>query len=510
MRNHRAIAIVGMGAVLPDAFDVPTFWENIVNKRYSITDVPEDRWNIANYYDPDHSAVDKTYTKIGAFIRGYQLDAMKLGLPIPPKVLAMMDFTQQWAIAASSQALVDYGYPKRTLDPERVAVIFGNANAGEGHYKSTLRIHAPEYLDVLKSIPNFQLLSPEIQASLLDGLVSGIRSRIPNITEDTMPGELSNIIAGRVANVYNFSGPNFVTDAACASSLAALQAAVEGLESEKFDAALTGGIDRSMGPESYVKFCKIGALSVDGSRPYADGANGFVMGEGAVVFLLKRLEDAERDGDKVYAVIRGIGGSSDGKGKGITAPNPLGQTRAIERAWKDAGVSPATVGLIEGHGTSTKVGDVTEVGSLNTVFAPYGLKPATVVLGSVKSNFGHLKSAAGAAGMLKTSLALFHHTLPASANFERPNPNIDFASLPFFVNTQTQPWEVNPGEVRRAGVSAFGFGGTNFHVVVEEYLPGILTDNKEIFAIPQPANIQMNMNGSNNTVATAVSYSSLR
>ena len=233
---------------------------------------------------------------------------------------------------------------------------------------------------------------------------------------------------------------------------------------------------------------KIGALSADGSRPYADGANGFVMGEGAVVYLLKRLEDAEKDGDKIYAVVRGIGGSSDGKGKGITAPNPLGQVRAIERAWKDAGVSPATVGLIEGHGTSTKVGDVTEVGSLNSVFGPMGVKNGTVALGSVKSNIGHLKAAAGAVGVLKTTLALFHHTLPASVNFDKPNPNIDFSNTPFYVNTQTQPWEVNAGEVRRAGISSFGFGGTNFHVVMEEYLPGMLINTSEVFAIPQPAN----------------------
>ena len=213
-----------------------------------------------------------------------------------------------------------------------------------------------------------------------------------------MSGELSNIIAGRIANVFNFSGPNFVTDAACASSLSALNAAMMGLNEYQFDTVLTGGVDRNMGPESYVKFSKIGALSPDGSRPYADGANGFVMGEGTAIFMLKRLADAERDGDKIYAVIRSVGSSSDGKGKGITAPNPLGQVRAIERAWKMAGVSPASAGLIEGHGTSTKVGDVVEVNSLNTIFGQFGLAAGSIALGSVKSNVGHLKGAAGAAG----------------------------------------------------------------------------------------------------------------
>jgi acyl transferase domain-containing protein len=243
-----------------------------------------------------------------------------------------MDTVQQWAIADTHQALSDYGYPGRKLDTERVAVIFGNSNSGDSHYRSNFRILLPEFLDILGTTPGFKDLSPEKKTAIFQEMTSEIQTRILPITEDTMPGELSNIIAGRVANVFNLAGPNFITDAACASSLAAIQAASEGLLSGKFDAAVTGGIDHSMSPESYIKFCKIGALSPDGSRPYADGANGFVMGEGAVTFLLKRLEDAERDGDKIYAVIRGIGGSSDGKGKGITAPNPLGQQRAIERA----------------------------------------------------------------------------------------------------------------------------------------------------------------------------------
>ncbi len=478
------IAIVGVGAILPDAPDASTFWTNIRAGRYSITDVPDDRWKAEFFYDPNPSAPDKTYSKIGGWVRGFKFEPMKMGIAIPPKSQVLIDEAQQWAIAASYQALQDYGYPQRRLDPERVAVVLGNAMAGESHYLSTIRIHLPEYLDILASLPSFQGLSPEMQAALMEGLTSGVRSRFPEICEDTMPGELANIIAGRVSNVFNFSGPNFVTDAACASSLAALQSAVNGLRFGQFDAALTGGVDRNMGPESFVKFSKIGALSPDGSRPYADGANGFVMGEGAAVFLLKRLADAERDGDKIYAVIRGIGGSSDGKGKGITAPNPIGQQRAVERAWKNAGLSPETVGLLEGHGTSTAVGDVVEMASLNAVFGATGLRPGSVALGSVKSNFGHLKSAAGAAGMLKAALALHARELPPSVNFERPNPKIDFAHSPFFVNTQTRPWEVKPGEARRAGVSAFGFGGANFHVVLEEYLPGALTGER-IFPVPE-------------------------
>ena len=215
-------------------------------------------------------------------------------------------------LAVSRAALLDYGWPERPLDTSRTAVILGNAMAGEYHYRTKLRINLPEFAHALESASAFQSLAPNIQAALLEGMGDVIRDRISEITEDTMPGELANIISGRVANALDLQGPNFVTDAACASSFAALDAAMEGLISGHYDAVLTGGVDRNMGVSTFVKFCKIGALSPDGSRPFAEGANGFVMGEGAAMFLLKRLADAERDGDRIYAVLRGIGGASDG------------------------------------------------------------------------------------------------------------------------------------------------------------------------------------------------------
>ncbi len=287
-----------------------------------------------------------------------------------------------------------------------------------------------------------------------------------------MPGELGNIIAGRVANLFDFHGPNFVTDAACASAMAAVGAAIEGLEEHHFDAVITGGIDSNMSASTFTKFCKIGALSATGTRPYAAGADGFVMGEGAAVFILKRLEDAVRDGDSIYALIRGVGGASDGRGKGITAPNPIGQRLAVERAWQRAGVAPDAATMMEGHGTSTRVGDVVEVESLTEALRPYRLADGSIPLGSVKSNIGHLKGAAGAAGLLKSALALRDKVLPPSLGCETPNPNIDFDDCPFYVNSELRDWEIHQGAVRRAGISAFGFGGTNFHIVLEEYRPG--------------------------------------
>ena len=188
----------------------------------------------------------------------------------------------------------------------------------------------------------FAALRDDVKTAILDEMHAGVRTRFPRITEDTMPGELANIIAGRVANVFDLHGPNYVADAACASARAAINAGVEGLEEGDYDMVITGGVDANMSASSFVKFCKIGALSATGTRPYDAGADGFVMGEGAAIFVLKRLEDAEAAGDRIYAVLRGVGGSSDGKGKGITAPNPRGQVLAVQRAWRHAGASPAT------------------------------------------------------------------------------------------------------------------------------------------------------------------------
>jgi acyl transferase domain-containing protein/NAD(P)-dependent dehydrogenase (short-subunit alcohol dehydrogenase family)/acyl carrier protein len=475
--SYRAIAIVGLGAVLPDAPNVASFWKNVKDGRYSISEVTPSRWDPALYYDPDHSAPDKTYSKIGGWVREHVWDPIKWHLPIPPRVVDAMDESQKWAIACTREALEDYGYPKRPLDSDRTAVILGNAMAGEKHYFTVMRVLFPEYARELAETASYAALPEAVRRDITRELHDRMGKLFPEITEDSMPGELANCITGRIANVFNFHGPNYVCDAACASAMAAISSAAEGLVAHDFDVAVTGGIDRNMGVSTFVKFCKIGALSATGTRPYAEGADGFVMGEGTAIFLLKRLADAERDGDNIYAVLRGMGGSSDGKGKGITAPNPIGQKLAIERAWQNAGLSPETATLIEGHGTSTRVGDVVEVQSMIDVLSSFHLPSHSVALGSVKSNFGHLKGAAGAAGLLKTVLALRDKVLPPSVHCEHSNPDIDFAHSPLYVNTELQPWTMLADGVRRAGLSAFGFGGTNFHAVLEEYIPNRLNGN---------------------------------
>ncbi|HUR62159.1 MAG TPA: SDR family NAD(P)-dependent oxidoreductase [Candidatus Thermoplasmatota archaeon] len=481
--SKEPIAIIGVGCVLPDAPDVPSFWANLMAGRSSIREVSPGRWDPALFWSADKSAADKTYAKIGSFVDN---DAFNpLDYRMPPGVVVQIDPSQRWALSATRQAFKDAGYATglkgdggKEFDRTRAAVILGNAMGGELMKLHTKRLYWPQVEQALRADPSFQRLGQQEQHAMLARGEQGLKGDVPPITEDSMPGTLSNVAAGRIANLFDLSGKNFTTDAACASSLAALDAALDTLRKGEADYVVWGGTDRSMDVTPYVEFSKIGALSPDGSRPFDAGANGFVMGEGCAIFLLKRLSDAERDGDKVYAVVRGIGGSSDGKGKGITAPNPVGQVKAVVRAYKDAEMDPYTLGYIEAHGTSTPVGDPVELTSAEEAFRairPEANPPlGSIAVGSVKSNLGHLKSAAGAAGLLKTALALKNGVIPPSINVNTLNPRIDWGRSAFKVATQAMEWPRPATHPRRAAVSSFGFGGTNFHVVLEEHVPGQL------------------------------------
>jgi acyl transferase domain-containing protein/phosphopantetheinyl transferase/acyl carrier protein len=459
-----AVAIIGVGAILPKANSSKAFWQNVLDKVDAIIEVPPDRWDASLHHNPDPAVPDATYSKIGGFVTGFRFDPLRFR--IPPSTARALDPVQQMALTAAAEALADAGYDEKPFDRSRCAVILGNSMGGERKGETDKRLHMREFAAALTATAE-----SDAERARIERAEREILEALPAITEDSMPGELANVIAGRVANVLDLSGKNLTTDAACASSHAALDTAVKAILDGDADMALCGGADRTMDAGTYVKFSKIGALSATGSRPFDAGADGFVMGEGAAVLLLKRLSDAVRDGDRIYAVIRAIGSSSDGRGKGITAPNPQGQKLAVRRAFAGAGIEPRHVQLLEAHGTSTRVGDVVEVQSAAELFE--GVPPATVAMGSVKSQIGHLKSAAGAAGLMKAALALHHQILPPSINLRTPNPNIDWDRVPFYVNTEARPWPDPPsGEPRRAAVSAFGFGGTNFHVILEEYVPG--------------------------------------
>ncbi|MBT7283673.1 MAG: type I polyketide synthase, partial [Elusimicrobiaceae bacterium] len=468
-KNLEPIAIIGIGAIMPGALSKQEFWQNITAGKSSITEVPKTHWDPALFYDPDHKAKDKTYSKIGGFIQGFQFNSLKYR--IPPQIAKQMDTVQCLAIETSMMALEDSGYDKKEFDRTRTAVIIGNAMGGIKQEYSNTRINRELYYDMIKKTPSFSKLDQATQDAIINETEVKVDEFFPPITEDTMPGELANVIAGRVANVLNVNGTNFTVDAACATSIAAADQAINGLRMGNYDMVICGGVDQMMSAAAFIKFSKIGALSADGSYAFDARANGFVMAEGAGMMILKRLSDAQRDGDNIYCTIRAIGASSDGKGKGITAPNPKGQKFAVEKCFEQLDYSPADVQLMEAHGTATKVGDKVEVDTLNETFGKEA-QPGSIWLGSVKSQIGHAKAAAGVAAMIKVACAIKEKTLPPSINFETPNPNIDWSTTPFKVITKAQSWETGD-KLRRGNISSFGFGGTNFHAALEEYNPNM-------------------------------------
>ncbi|MBW1754136.1 MAG: acyltransferase domain-containing protein, partial [Deltaproteobacteria bacterium] len=289
--------------------------------------------------------------------------------------------------------------------------------------------------------------------------------------ENSFPGLLGNVIAGRICNRLDFGGTNCAVDAACASSLSAVHLAVLELLSGRSDMVITGGVDMLNDIFMHMCFSKTGVLSPTGDiRPFSKNADGTVLGEGVGLFVLKRLKDAQRDGNKIYAVIKGMGSSSDGKSQSIYAPRAKGQLKALQTAYKEAGIDPATVGLFEAHGTGTSVGDAVEFQALNRLLENADKNENRCALGSVKSMIGHTKAAAaGAAGLMKIVLALHHKVLPPTLKIDQPDPILNIHESPLYLNTQTRPWFSSKDHPRRSGVSAFGFGGSNFHMVLEEY-----------------------------------------
>jgi acyl transferase domain-containing protein len=461
--QHNPIAIVGMASLLPQARNLREYWQNIVNKIDCITDVPPTHWSIEDYYDPNpRTPEDKTYCKRGGFIPEIDFNPMEFG--IPPSILEVTDISQLLSLVIAKEAMEDAGYGEsRQFSRENVGVILGVAMAKQLGMPLSARLEYPVWEKALKS--------SGISDADTQKIIEKIKSAYIKWDENAFPGMLANVVAGRIANRLNFGGTNCVVDAACASSFGALKMAISELVEYRADMMLTGGVDTDNTIMAYISFSKTPAVSPsENVKPFDAQSDGMMLGEGIGMIVLKRLEDAQRDNDKIYAVIKGIGTSSDGRYKSIYAPRKEGQVKALERAYDDAGFSPATVGLMEAHGTGTMAGDPTEFGSLKDYFSQHDSQKQHIALGSVKSQIGHTKAAAGAASLIKTALALHHKILPPTINITQPNPKLDIKNSPFYLNTQTRPWIKAEGEPpRRAGVSSFGFGGTNYHVVLEEY-----------------------------------------
>ncbi|ADP79620.1 type I polyketide synthase [Pseudofrankia inefficax] len=438
------IAVVGMACVLPGASDLATFWANVVAGRDAISPVPPERWDVGVYAEDGSGPTgEKSRSRWGGFLDRIPFDPLRYG--IPPSALASIEPVQALALETARRALEDARLAPDRVDHSRTGVVFGTEPNSDLSAAITLRALLPAYYG-------------QVPAELDDVL--------PRITPETFTGILGNIVASRVSNRLDLGGPAYVVDAACASSLAALDLACKELRFGSADVMLCGGADLHNGVLDYLLFSSVGALSPTGrARPFAADADGTTLGEGVACVVLKRLADAERDGDRVYAVIKGLGSASDGRSLGLTAPRPEGQQLALERAYRNAGVSPAEVGLVEAHGTGTIVGDRTELTTLTRVFTEAGARHGGCALGSVKSQIGHTKTAAGLAALVKASLALHHGVLPPTLHVQTPNPAWEPDVSPFVFAATARPWS-RPAAERVAGVSAFGFGGANYHAVL--------------------------------------------
>ncbi|MFI6047797.1 SDR family NAD(P)-dependent oxidoreductase [Nocardia sp. NPDC051321] len=455
------IAIIGMSGLLPNAHNHREYWQNIVDGVDCTTEVPTSRWSLDDYFDADQDAPDKTYSRRGAFLPDIEFDPLEFGLP--PNQLEVTSTMQTLSLGVARDLLIDAGAVDSTwYDPGRTGVVLGTTGPVPLMHPLAARLSTPVLKEAARSVG----LSDNDADAIADKFVAAFAPWEAN----SFPGLLANITAGRVANRLGLGGINCTVDAACAASLAALRTAIAELQDGRADMMITGGVDTENTIFIYMCFSKVGALSSSGQiSPFASDANGTLLGEGITMLALRRLEDARRDGNRIYAVIRGLGSSSDGRAKSIYAPRAGGQRVALDRAYADAECSPADVALIEAHATGTPVGDKTELTALKGLLSEATSEPRFAALGSVKSQIGHTKGAAGTASLMKLAFALHQKVLPGTINVSAPNAEIAPDDAPYYVNTRTRPWIRDPQRpVRRAAASAFGFGGTNFHVVLEE------------------------------------------
>ncbi len=462
--DHEPIAVIGIGCLFPGSDDRSSYWANIRQGLDLIEEVPDRYWSPDDYHDPHQSSPDRTYGRRGGFLTPVPFRPLEFG--IAPRDLEATDTSQLLSLVAARQALLDAGYdPKRTFDRSRASVILGVTGALELVIPLGARLGHPHWWKALRESGVAEETAAEVVRRISDSYVSW--------QENSFPGLLGNVVAGRIANRLDLHGTNCVTDAACASSLAAMHLASLELRSGRSDLVVTGGVDTFNDIFMYMCFSKTPALSPTGdARPFDREGDGTILGEGIGLVVLKRLSDAIRDGDRIYARLLSIGTSSDGKGAAIYAPTAAGQQRALQDAYQQAAVSPATVDLVEAHGTGTAVGDATELQALQEVYLQGGSEPARCALGSVKSQIGHTKAAAGAAGFIKAVLALHHKVQPPSIKIGEPLSDLQDQRSPFHIESTARPWIKSPNSPRRAAISSFGFGGSNFHAVLEENSPG--------------------------------------
>lgn len=456
------VAIIGVAGVYPKAANAQAFWHNICAKVDAITEAgPE--W-AGNYFDPDSSDSDRIYTTRGGFLGELaQVDPLDIGLM--PALAAGADPDHLIALKMARDAIADAGYAKRSFNNERTGVIVARGTYGNRGFASMLTrgFFLEQMMQVIRQ------LRPDFSATEVRELQRAMLKQLPPYGGDMVGLLTPNAIAGVIANRLDLMGPNYIVDAACASSLIAVSQAAQEIASGRCDTMLVGGTQVQTPAMLYIQFSQINALTRGQLRPFSKGSDGTLLGEGSGMMMLKRLDLAEAHGDRIYAVIKGTGIASDGKAKGFLTPRLEGEILAMQRAYESCGIDPLTLDLIEAHGTGTALGDKTEIEALQAIYGARGAGPQ-IALSAVKSMIGHCLPGTATASMIKTAFALHHKVLPPMLCGE-PDPALHLERTPFYLNTETRPWIHGGKHPRRAGVNAFGFGGINAHVVLEEYRP---------------------------------------
>ncbi|MGW7537088.1 beta-ketoacyl synthase N-terminal-like domain-containing protein [Amycolatopsis sp. NPDC054798] len=453
MVRQEPVALVGMGVFLPGSSTVDQYWRNLVAGADAVTEIPPERRDPA-FHGRDGTEPDRTHGRRGGFAPDtLEFDPVAHG--VPPASLDGIEPDQLTALAVAVAAVEDAGGLDRLGDPERIGVVLGRG----GYLSPGLRGFDQHVRTIRQITRTVGELIPEAGPDVLDRLRTAVRETLGEFRPETAAGLVPNLAAARVANRLDLGGPAYTVDAACASSLVAVDQAIGELARHRCDAVLAGGTHQTHDDTLWSLFTQLGALSPSQRiSPLSRAADGMLIGEGTAIVVLKRLADARRDGDRVYAVLRGSGTSSDGRGASLLSPSVAGQTLALRRAWD--GFDPAEIGLLEAHGTATPAGDAAELTTVAEVFGRTAGPRA--VIGSVKSMIGHTLPTAGVAGLVKVALALHHEVLPPTLHCTDPNPLLD--KTRFRVLAEAEPWGALP---RVAAVSAFGFGGVNAHVVVE-------------------------------------------
>lgn len=458
-----SISIVGIACCYPDARNAVELWENVVAQRRAFRLMPDARLRLADYFSNNREAPDTIYSTNAALIKGYEFD--RTGFRVAGSTFRSADMAHWLALDVAAQVLEDAGFPQaRGLPRDNTGVFLGNTLTGEFSRANALRLRWPYFRRTLAAALMNEDWTSDRRKDFLDSVEESFKKPFAPIGEESLAGGLSNTIAGRICNHFDFRGGGYTVDGACASSLVAVANACSALAAGDLDVVLAGGVDLSLDPFELVGFAKAGALATEVMRVYDEGSNGFWPGEGCGFALLMRTQDALAQRLRIYAQIKGWAISSDGHG-GITRPEVDGQALVLRRAYARAGFDIGTVSYFEGHGTGTSVGDTVELKALASVIKTDPLRKQPAAIGSIKANIGHTKAAAGIAGLIKGVLAVYHRIIPPTTGCHKPHAEFRSASAVLRPVKRAEAWPAEHG--LRAGVSAMGFGGINAHVVLE-------------------------------------------